>query len=44
MNENLQFLQALKDVSDEDFNEDMNSISLTGEHEKAYCKAKEAIF
>ena len=33
MNENLQFLQALKDVSDEDFNEDMNSISLTGEHE-----------
>ena len=22
MNENLQFLQALKDVSDEDFNED----------------------
>lgn len=29
MNENLQFLQALKDVSDEDFNEDMNSISLT---------------
>ena len=30
MNENLQFLQALKDVSDEDFNEDMNSISLTG--------------
>ena len=23
MNENLQFLQALKDVSDEDFNEDI---------------------
>ena len=33
MNENTLFTQALKDVIDEDYNADMEAISLNDEHE-----------
>ena len=33
MNENTLFIQALKDVIDEDYNADVEAISLNDEHE-----------